>query len=103
MTKFCKCGCGKETVKGRDYCWGHKGKKGAVQRSITVSAAARDALRPAPDRSGEFQVRSGSAHDEAGDEIATFTVNLTEPVMDALWGLLDGRKKAALLSKLGAE
>lgn len=103
MTKFCKCGCGKETVKGRDYCWGHKGKKGAGQRSITVSVAARDALRSAPGgRSGEFQVRSGSAHDEAGDEIATFTVNLTEPVMDALWGLLDGRKKAALLSKIGA-
>lgn len=92
MTKFCKCGCGKETVKGRDYCWGHKTKN--ATRSITVSTAARDALAPKPN--GEVKIDVDEAEE-------TFTVNLTEPVMDALWGLLDGRKKAALLSKLGAE
>lgn len=31
------------------------------------------------------------------------TVKMTGPMLDTFWGLLDGKSKAALLSKMGAE
>jgi hypothetical protein len=37
------------------------------------------------------------------DAPTLFTVKMTEPMLDTFWGLLDGKSKAALLSKMGAE
>lgn len=61
-------------------------------RSIQVSAEARDTLKAKPNVFGDV--------DEAE---ALFTVKMTEPMLDTFWGLLDGKSKAALLSKMGAE
>jgi hypothetical protein len=92
----CKCGCGKPVSAGREWFHGHKPQNAA--RALAVSTDARDALRSIQN----FPVRSGTASAD-GEEIAVFNVKMTEPMLDTFWGLLDGKSKAALLSKMGAE
>ena len=94
-----KCGCGRD-ANHRGRCeWRRRNhsvreqiSNGNGARSIQVSAEARDALRAkTPDA------------DDPEDTLPLFTVKMTEPMLDTFWGLLDGKSKAALLSKMGAE
>lgn len=94
MSQGERCWCG--APKGHRGM--HRGQKrrdaenGNGTRSIQVSAEARDALKAKPNVFGDV--------DEAE---ALFTVKMTEPMLDTFWGLLDGKSKAALLSKMGVE
>jgi len=87
-----KCGCGRPANHyGR--CAYRRENPGVQSKrpahAIQVSTETRDAL-------------NGSAGDDDSKEVAVFSVKMTEPMLDTLWGLLDGQRKADLLSKLGA-
>lgn len=98
-----KCGCGREWNHHGRCAWRRENPGVSLKpansngtRMIAVSTESRDALRP------KFPVKSGVAAAD-GEEIDVFTVKMTEPMLDTFWGLLDGKSKAALLSKMGAE
>lgn len=101
MSKTCKCGCGRPVTAQREWFHGHKPQNAA--RALTVSTEARDALRGMETRRPIVHPVKSASATAGGEEIAVFHVTMTEPMLDTFWSLLDGKSKAALLSKMGAE